>query len=378
MNNNEELNQSSSTVEETVNEPKQADENIISKKSFDHNINGWHVGLLILTLISLLLAALAFYQNSHLKALQTQQQSDIADQFRLLKSQLQKNNLTINTRTENLKNSQTELSNQVDKLDNSLQTALKQRFFQNQDWLLLKARYYLELVQLNAHWGEDQRITAALLQQADQVLQNIPEQQLFPVRQAIAREISKIKALPTVDLAGLLSQLDAAQSLVMQLPMQQSLINNQQTTTPSSTTDNSSWRRQLSNSLSYLKKLVVVRRHEGATQPIYSPLHQALLREIIRMNLQEAQWAVLQKNTKVYQQALNQAITAIKNTFDQEATNTQALLKSLQQLQRQKLDYPKPMVDEPLVLLNQYIETKTKPTIPAATPATTSSTGGEQ
>ncbi|WP_131783105.1 uroporphyrinogen-III C-methyltransferase [Legionella gresilensis] len=377
MNKNEELNQSPSIAKEPISEPTQVNETVISKKNVVRNINGWHIGLLTLTLVSLLLAALAFYQNSQLKALQTQQQIDMADQIRILKSQLQKNTSLIDTRTEKFKNLQNNLTNHINKLDSSLQSALKQRFFQNQDWLLLKARYYLELVQLNAHWGEDQQTTAALLQQADQVLQDIPEQQLFSIRQAIAQEISKIKALPNVDKAGLLSQLDAAQSMVMQLPLQQSLVNKQQTTSPS-TTDNPGWRGQFSNSLSYLKKLVVVRRHEGAVQPIYSPLHQSLLREIIRMNLQEAQWAVLQKNTKVYEQALNQAITAIKNTFDQGATNTQALLKNLQQLQQQKLDYPKPIVDKPLVLLNQYIEIRTRPTIPTATPAPTSSTGGEQ
>ncbi|STX52580.1 uroporphyrin-III C-methyltransferase [Legionella busanensis] len=377
MNNNEELNQSSLKAEKPISKSTKVNETVTSKNNGVRNINGWHIGLLVLTLISLLLAALSFYQNSQLKAFQIQQQIDMADQIRILKSQLQKNSLLINTRTKKFQNLQNNLTNHINKLDNSLQNALKQRFFQNQDWLLLKARYYLELVQLNAHWGEDQQTTAALLQQADQVLQDIPEQQLFSVRQAIAQEISKIKALPNVDTAGLLSQLDAAQSMVMQLPLQQSLINSQQTTsTP--TTDNSGWRGQFNNSLSYLKKLVVVRRHEGAAQPIYSPLHQSLLREVIRMNLQEAQWAVLQKNTKVYEQALNQAITAIKNTFDQGAANTQALLKNLQQLQQQKLDYPKPIVDKPLVLLNQYIETRTRPTIPTVAPAPASATGGEQ
>ncbi|STX29885.1 uroporphyrin-III C-methyltransferase [Legionella beliardensis] len=371
MNNNEEkINETTTTTKEPLIEASTPAE-IRDDSKKPRVKNWWHIGLLILVFLSLLLAAFAFYQNWHLKEAQKRQQKYLNHQITALKKQLNKASTTVSTSATKLKGIQANLNNRLSRLDNNLQSALKQRFFQNQDWLLLKARYYLELVQLNAHWGDDQRITTALLQQADEILQEVPEQQLFPVRQAIAQEITKLNALPKVDVAGLLSQLDAAQALVLQLPLQQNLINDQ-LTTPTPTTTSSGWKGKLDNSLSYLKKLVIVRRHEGDAQPLYSPLHQALLRETIRMNLQEAQWAILQKNTQVYKQALTQAITAIKNTFDNQAVNTQALLKQLQELQQQRLVYPRPVVDEPLVLLNQYIASRTKPHIPAAP---TSATG---
>ncbi len=91
---------------------------------------------------------------------------------------------------------QTNLQNKIQQMNKDLQAALREHFDQKQDWLLLKARYYLELAQINAHWSDDQQVTIALLQQADALLRTIPDQQLFTVRQAIAQEITQLQVLP--------------------------------------------------------------------------------------------------------------------------------------------------------------------------------------
>lgn len=295
-------------------------------------------------------------QTEHLNALLTdlkQQQLDT------------KNRLT--TMTETANQTQSTLQEQVKDLSKNLQLAMQQRLYQKQDWLILKARYYLELAQINAHWSDDQQATIALLQQADALLVSMPDQQLFAVRQAIASEIAKLQTLPKIDVSGLLSQLDAAQTMTANLPIKQPF-NNAKTNNEIKSEDkpSSPWREKLKDSMSALEKLVVIRRNDTDIQPLLSPSDETLLRDSIRLSLQEAQLAILQHSPEVYQLSLTRALKDIQSAFDQNAVATQALVKKLQALQQEKLIVTKPVLEESLPLLNKWIESKNSQTMDAS------------
>ena len=104
--------------------------------------------------------------------------------------------------------------------------------------------------------------------------------------------------------------------------------------------------------------MVIIRHRDEDINPLPSPAYEAMLREEIRLNLQEAQWAVLQNNEALYQFLLTQAIKQINRSFAPD--ETQALLKQLQTLQQIHLIQPKPILEQSLPLLNQFIETKDK------------------
>lgn len=264
-------------------------------------------------------------------------------------------------KTDNLEQSQSALQKKVNHLNKALQTAMTQQLYQNQDWLLLKARYYLELAQINTHWSDNFNATIALLQEADQLLSKIATPQIFDIRQTIAKEIAELKATSTTDIAGLLSQLDAAQITVSKLKIQ-STFDEPKPSEDTKTQTNinpSAWHTRLQESTHLLEKLVIVRRADENYKPLISPLFESILRESIRLNLQEAQWAVLNNNPTVYQLALNQAAMNIKRTFDE--TSTRDLLKQIAQLQQIKLTQEKPLAGQALPLLNQLIDKKELP-----------------
>ncbi len=236
---------------------------------------------------------------------------------------------------------------------------MQQQLYQKHDWLLLKARYYLELAQINTHWSKDPETSIALLQQADTLLAAIADQQLFSVRQTIAKDIAQLQALPKIDIAGLLSQLDAIQTLIANLPLK--LPFNSPSINAEEKNTTSTWQERLKQNMHSLKKLVVIRRHEENFKPLLSPTYHALLCESIQLNLQQAQWAILQNNPAIYQLSLSQALKEIKQTFDENAQETQSLVKQIQVLQQVKLVVPNPDIDESLLLLNQAIAAKTSP-----------------
>ncbi|MBA3537673.1 MAG: uroporphyrinogen-III C-methyltransferase [Tatlockia sp.] len=347
--------QSESQIQSAEKNP-QPDTLAAKKMSPKHSFFGLPFFSMALATIALLLGVYAIYMTHYSHQLRTQQTNLEID---TLKKQQSADNESINSLEETVSKSQTNLQGQVEELEKKLQTAVQQSFYQKQDWHLLKARYYLELAQINAHWSNEQQATIALLQQADALLANDSNHQLFPVRQAIAEEISQLQALPKLDLPGLLSQLDAAQNSLRNLSLKQPLNKNAdnyaaETRNPGS----SSWQERLKSSMTVLEKLVIIRHNDKDIKPLLSPLHQVLLRDSIQLKLQEAEWAVMQNSPKIYQLALARALQDIKRSFDENSPATQTLIKHLQSLQQEKLIPARASIEKSLPLLNQLIEKK--------------------
>lgn len=307
--------------------------------------------------IALIIAGYGIQTNMHL-------QKHLIDENKILMAQvgeLEQNQSTvqaaIDTYTKKVNRIQTNLQGKFDSLNKELQTAMSQRLYQNQDWVLLKARYYLELAQINAHWSDNYEATIALLQQADNLLNQLNAPRIFEIRQVIAKEIAQLKALPALDLAGILSQLDAAQLSVSKLVLQSTL--DEKATSSSElpqSSDTAGWRSRFTDSVKLLEKLVIVRRTDENIKPLMSPLFESILKESIRLNLQEAQWAVLNNNSVIYQLALKQASSNIKRVFNEKESHTAALLSQLSKLQLFKLSQEKPATGFALPLVNQMID----------------------
>lgn len=312
--------------------------------------------LALLALVSLAAFVLSLSTSIRLWQFQNQKTSFDEDLGKLKQQQTTMDKQLVSMR-QGIEDMVLESQKKFTALNTSLQSALTERLYQKQDWLLLKARNYLELAQINAHWSDDPKIAIALLQQADSILQGIALQPIFPIRQMIAKEIAQLQALPAVDIPGILSQLDAAQVAVSKLPVvdknaiQTNADDNQQKTSPPV----SAWKSHWQQSVSFLEKLIVIKHYDGDIQPALSPMHKTLLRENIRMNLQVAQWAVLRNNTRLYQQSLEQAVQNIERTFDTDTQSARSLRKQLTTLQQTTLHVAMPAIDQSLQLLNHVI-----------------------
>ncbi|BCZ98472.1 uroporphyrinogen-III C-methyltransferase [Legionella pneumophila serogroup 1] len=285
---------------------------------------------------------------------------NLTDELERIKAEQNTVQKLLDNNANHLQQIQSDLTSKIDSLNKELQTAMKQKLYQNNDWLLLKARYYLELAQINVHWSDNFNTSVALLQQADALLKGMNIPKIFTIRQTIAKEIAQLKSISVVDITGILSQLDAAQAAINNLSIQ-SVVDQQEVLnhiTKSEESGKTGWRNRLQDSVSFLEKLVVIRRHNENIQPLISPLYESAIKENIRLDLQEAQWAILNNNPAVYQFALNQAIANLKRVFNDSSQNTDALIKQLSTLQNVKLTQEKPVVGQAIPLINQMIDNK--------------------
>ncbi|MDI1352728.1 MAG: uroporphyrinogen-III C-methyltransferase [bacterium] len=314
--------------------------------------------IFLFSLIAFLIALFNVRLNSTLQQKLIEDNQKLSKQLQQLEAKSIQLKEQVDSKEQNIGQAQQELQNKILGLDKQFQTATQQKLYENQDWILLKVRYYLELSQINAHWSDNYATSIALLDQADNLLAQLNIPKVLEIRQLVAKEIALLKATPSLDQTGLLSKLDAAQISVLHLSIQGPLASNQSSIDKSTAqkTASSDWRNRLQQSMGVLEKLVVVRRNDEEIKPLISPLYESLLRESICLYIQEAQWAVLNNNSAVYQLGLKQAINNIKRTFNAKTNEVAVLLKDLDTLQQTSITPSKPNVGLALPLINQIIE----------------------
>lgn len=314
-----------------------------------------YVGISLLLLITVGCIASAVYFVSQWRQATTQQLQLVLAKVAAINAQQTHTTTQLDSTIHHVNINQDKLN----LLGKQVHTRLQQQIYKTDDWALLKARYFLELAQINAYWTDNTQTTSALLSQADTLLENTHEQRLFDVRRVIAEEKAQVDAVEKIDVVGILSQLDAAQQLTSHLLIHQviALTGDKSVPMPASK-EVSLWRERLSSSLTALEKLVVVRRVEEDVQPLTTPAYAALLRETIQLMLQEAQLAVLRGNESFYQLVLKQATTKVTQSFDPRDVTTEALLKQLKLLRKTTLIQKKVDIGQSLLLLNQVIEAK--------------------
>ncbi|HDS3832478.1 TPA: uroporphyrinogen-III C-methyltransferase [Legionella pneumophila] len=314
----------------------------------------------LLAFLAIIISIYSIQLDKQFQNHQLVENKKLTDELGRIKAEQNTVQKLLDNNANHLQQIQSDLTSKMDSLNKELQTAMKQKLYQNNDWLLLKARYYLELAQINVHWSDNFNTSVALLQQADALLKGMNIPKIFTIRQTIAKEIAQLKSISVVDITGILSQLDAAQAAINNLSIQ-SVVDQQEVLnhiTKSEESGKTGWRNRLQDSVNFLEKLVVIRRHNENIQPLISPLYESAIKENIRLNLQEAQWAILSNNPAVYQFALNQAIANLKRVFNESSQNTDALIKQLSTLQNVKLTQEKPVVGQAIPLINQMIDNK--------------------
>lgn len=322
----------------------------------ESNENSSHVNNYIITGLATIIAITAlltgFYTMQLHKQLNNQMRSG-DDHLSAQLDELKQTQNDVTSKTNQFNQTEQQLQQQFANLQKELHAIAKEKGHQNQDWLLLKAHYYLELAQMDNFWSTDFKTTIALLNNADSLLQQLNQSKVVDIRKAIAKEIALINSTPIVDVPGLLSTLDALQITIdnLKLPARNALAK-----TSKANVDSTSWKSRLENSANWLGKLIVVRRDNEQIKPLLSPLMETMLKESVRLNIQEAQWAVLNKNTKVYQWSLNQAISNVKRNFDEQNQTTADLLQQLQTLEKTNVNQEKPKLGLALPLLEQLIE----------------------
>ncbi len=244
---------------------------------------------------------------------------------------------SLQTQIQTLTHTQDQLLTQITANQHQIRNIMQEQHYQTQDWEIQKARHYLELAQINAEWTHDTATITALLQYADHIFARLNDPSYQSIRKAIAQDMTTFTQIKPIDTIGILAKLNAINQDLGRLDTRPFPV---RPSKPKPSIAPVTWQDNLQASLEQLRGLVVVHHQDEAWIAPLSSDYLAVLRETIRMNLQQAEIAVIEQQQTLYDLALKAALHGICLGYNQDEPKTRTVIQALQALQNTTVAHP--------------------------------------
>lgn len=216
---------------------------------------------------------------------------------------------------------------------------------QKQDWMLAEAAYLIKIAQLQLSLQKDKETAIQLLKTADRRIIEIADNSLFPIREAIAKDLSNLSLILQPDVTGIALSLNALNQQIPSLnllalqfePIEQSLenegIDNQ-------ITENEGFDlgKVYQN---FLNDFVVIKDHSEPVKPLMTADQRINLNNNIQLSIQQAQIALVQGNATLYRLNLSNSIEWT-NLYFKHDEKAKQVIEQLTRLKGQPIEvhYP--------------------------------------
>lgn len=226
------------------------------------------------------------------------------------------------------------------------------------DWQLAEADYLLRLANQRLLLERDSRAALGLLEQVDNILRgtNLPD--LYGVRQQLANDITALKLVENIDREGLYARLRALEDRLIRVNIQPEFdlatLDAAATKPEEDSAAASAWRRSWDNFTQFMRDAVRIR--DGDIDPVLlSPQSEARFRQSLRLNMEQAELALLRGDSNVYSDSLNRARQLLLE-YGVASKQRDLLAGELQELRREKIEADLPSLAASQSALHNYIE----------------------
>ncbi|MEN8636926.1 uroporphyrinogen-III synthase [Pseudoalteromonas distincta] len=349
------------TIANTASAKSAKQEPAAAKNTADKNKQKVSKVAVLALLISLIVASgvgYEFYQKLNAGKAQNLAANELSEQNKSLAQELQA-----------LKSAQSNLQQALFNSEKKVAAALSESATQNQQELkaaLQKAQQQgsslnpQEVTSLQRMaefklWAEkDYQGTSAVLKRLDALLSEHPG--TVEVRQAIMQDIQTLDSLKPIATEAIYLQLNSVLTSVdnlvfnaVNLPEEAAAIDEN-----ALSDDVSDWQQNLSNSWNKIvDSFITIRQHEGVSiEPLLTDQERHLINQRIKLNITQAQDALMSKQASIFFSALSEAKRLVGEYFKQDDDTTKMVLKALSKLEKEQLNF------NPKVTLNSTQKVK--------------------
>ncbi|MEM1110873.1 MAG: uroporphyrinogen-III C-methyltransferase [Pseudomonadota bacterium] len=227
------------------------------------------------------------------------------------------------------------------------------------EWLLAEAEYLLRLANQRLVMAGDVMSAQALLSSADDILEELDDVSLYDARAAVAADLAALRAVPRVDVQGIYLRLAALSEqadrlVIFQMPELEVL---------PELPEEDSWQARLAQgydaALAKLSDYIIIRRRDVPMQALMDPQWEGLVRQNLRMLLEQAQVALLSGNQGLYEQSLERAEMWVGEFFESDESTALAMAREIRELQANRVDVELPNVSRSLAEVDKAILLRT-------------------
>ena len=233
--------------------------------------------------------------------------------------------------------------------------ALYQDLSRNRDeWQLAEIEQVLAIASQQLQLARNVRAALLALQLAEARLARADRPQFAPIRRALARDIERLKAAPTVDFPAMAMRLDNLIASIDSLPLAFEERTEREMPAKAPAGDRGLLARLGSEIWNELSQLIVVRRI-GATEPPLLPPSQAyFVRENLRLRLLNARASLLARDEAGYREDLRASAAWLQRYFDARSKATADAVAQLKQLSGISITFDMPTISESLDAVRGY------------------------
>ncbi len=250
-------------------------------------------------------------------------------------------------RTEQLEQQLTQTSSRDTAADAELRRLREEHVLAEVDELLTLAGSQLQVVR-------DPNAAIAALASADARLARVPRAQFFALREALARDIERLRKTPAVDISGTAIRMDRLVQGVDAWHLLADPTRHLAAPSPKLRPDivppsRFGWvGRELGDTL---RDLVRIRTVEAPDSLLLPPDQQPLVREHLRVRLLMTRQALLMRNQTLFRADLADSLAIINRYFDPSDPLVAAALVQIKALSASVIDVPMPTLDDSLAAL---------------------------
>lgn len=206
-------------------------------------------------------------------------------------------------------------------------------------------------------------VKAALIamQTADARLQRMNRPSLHGLRQAIAHDMDKLRALPVVDVTGMSVQLDNLLASVDDLPLWSEL--HEQTATPTATLQpdsDSIWQTFWREIWQEFSQLIRIQNTQHAELPLLPPEQEFFLRENLKLHFLLARMNLLARDEVAFKREIKTMQQWLEDYFATQDEDTQRVLHGLKKIATASINIDLPDINNSLTQVRSYRASREK------------------
>ena len=203
------------------------------------------------------------------------------------------------------------------------------------DWLLAEADYLVKLAGKKLWLENDVKSAIMLLKSADVRISDLADASLLPVRALLAKDIQTLQQVNQVATESIALSISALIAQVDTLPLDTLKLPDAEVPAQQATVSNDvrNWQENLKASWdAIVSDFVTVEKRTAAITPFMSAKQQWLAREQLKFALLNAQQAVMQGQSTLYKQALQQSLDILVTHYQLDNVSVEAYISTIQEL----------------------------------------------
>ncbi|MDG1163881.1 MAG: uroporphyrinogen-III C-methyltransferase [Porticoccaceae bacterium] len=179
------------------------------------------------------------------------------------------------------------------------------------DWLIAEAVYLTRLANQRLQTERSIKNPLALLASVDVILQELDDPELTPARSALAADITALRLAGEVDAEGIFLELSSVVNSIGQLSMRSTPTEPEESSRlppgPLVETQSENSDSAIAEFAKKLSKLIRVQRRSQPIEPMLQPEEEVIVRQNLRLMLEQAQSGLLREQQVIYSQSIRKA-----------------------------------------------------------------------